>query len=736
MSAIGFYTNIEEVRNYTPSDIVIFLQGVKLGKWQDLILPIRTIEDQKKRQQKKHDTLPYVTISGQFKHREESGLTTHSGFIAIDLDDLPDINSTRDRLSEDDYVFSVFASASGRGLCAIVKIDGKKHAEAFSGLGFYLYDKFGLVVGACGDISRPRYVSYDPDLYINQDSKVFKKYLPKEEKKKSAPIDAIFIPEDFKQMIILLGPKNICDEYREWIRIGYALISKFGEDGREMYHTLSKESKKYDEAACDKQYDALLKTNKEEKKKKSSISTLFYYAKEHNIPFYSPKNQKIINDAVPLKNSGLSSDDIVRTLEISGVKSDQSKDIVDSIFASEGEIKPSDSIISDLENWLRYNYKFRRNVFTRKIEINGKDFTDVEFNSVYVSAKKVFDKSITTEMIQRIIDSSFTQDYNPFFEFYSRYEDYECDGSIDKYLNCFDVGENKLFKDLFKKWFVSIIASTYGSHSPLVLVFTGIQGNGKTETFRRLLPKELSHYYAESRLDLGKDDEILMTRKLIICDDEFGGKSKQESKKLKELTSKQIFSIREPYARYSIDLRRLAVLCGTGNEKEILNDATGNRRIIPIEIKSINFDSINEVDRISMFMEAHRLYKDGYNWQIGKDDIEKLNKGTEIFEEHSLEYELINKYFKIPEENETSATQMTATEIKVLMERDTNQKLSLYRIGQQLQKIGFIQSMEPVPGTKHSVKRIYKVIKLLNNKLINDNNNTTGYKPVPGAPDF
>ena len=56
-------------------------------------------------------------------------------------------------------------------------------------------------------------------------------------------------------------------------------------------------------------------------------------------------------------------------------------------------------------------------------------------------------------------------------------------------------------------------------------------------------------------MDNGKDDEILMTKKLIILDDEYGGKSKREEKKLKEITAKEFINVREPYGRVSVDLR-------------------------------------------------------------------------------------------------------------------------------------------------------------------------------------
>ena len=51
-----------------------------------------------------------------------------------------------------------------------------------------------------------------------------------------------------------------------------------------------------------------------------------------------------------------------------------------------------------------------------------------------------------------------------------------------------------------------------------------------------------------------------MTKKILIVDDEFGGKNKSDYKKLKNLSSKQHFSVRRPYGKVSEDLERIAVL--------------------------------------------------------------------------------------------------------------------------------------------------------------------------------
>jgi predicted P-loop ATPase len=157
------------------------------------------------------------------------------------------------------------------------------------------------------------------------------------------------------------------------------------------------------------------------------------------------------------------------------------------------------------------------------------------------------------------------------------------------------------------------------------------------------------------------------------------------NQRLKELTSKQAFSLREPYGRNNVDLQRLAVLCGTTNDKQILNDPTGNRRIIPLHVHSIDNAKYNAIDKTDLIMEAYHLYKAGFRWQLNREDISTLAQFTGQFESYPSEYELILKYF------EPGDLYLTATEIKIELERHSQQKLSLDMIGKQLARLGFKQ---------------------------------------------
>ncbi len=248
----------------------------------------------------------------------------------------------------------------------------------------------------------------------------------------------------------------------------------------------------------------------------------------------------------------------------------------------------------------------------------------------------------------------------------------------------------KNYKQIFlRKWLLSMIASVNGTYSLMIAVLTGKQMTEKSNWFRWLLPDELKPYYAESKLDAGKDDEILMTTNWLINDDEFGGKSKQEAKKLKDLSSKQIFTIRRPYGRVAEDVQRIAVLCGTSNDDEILNDPTGNRRIIPIRVLSIDMDAYKKIDKKELFIELYHEWRNvGNGWMLTPAEVDLLNKATSKHEQTVIEFDLILKNY---ETDNSYSYQISSTDVKTYLETKTGQRLSVYKIGQSLTKLGYIK---------------------------------------------
>jgi hypothetical protein len=122
--------------------------------------------------------LPAVTISATFKERRKIGFVDkYSGLLHLDYDKLEHIEEVKANLISIPYTYSAFISPSGNGVKVLVKCDSdiSTHTTAFNNLRGY-YDKIVGVESdkSVKDITRLCYVSYDPDLYLNETSEVFK----------------------------------------------------------------------------------------------------------------------------------------------------------------------------------------------------------------------------------------------------------------------------------------------------------------------------------------------------------------------------------------------------------------------------------------------------------------------------------------------------------------------------------------------------------------------------------
>lgn len=668
MPLISLYPRIDVTKNPENLELEEFLERIRDGFWQDQVLAVHEAED--KREAKAN--LPYVTISGTFSTRNNEGLLQASGFICIDIDKI-NPNEVKEILIRDRFVYSVFTSCSGSGVAALFRINPDRHSESFSGISEYLFLNYGLIADRpAREISRPRYVSWDPSIFVNPSAAKFTRYPKKKEPK--IPQQSIYVHDDLTYVLQQIEQRqvNICEDYHEWLRIGFALADKFGEAGREYYHTISSISAKYSSESVDKQYDNCLKADGSTK---TSISTLFFYAKQAGLSIIHPKTAGIQTKVREAAASGS---------PVPTFNTPEDQALALAIYENEPQ---GDTIVHKVEAYLRQNFSLRRNLITRNLERDGSPINQVELNGIYLSARKIYTKC-NYELIERVINSPATAAYNPIHDFLEAQN--PASGNIDKLFASIDSHDSAYTGYFGRKWLVSVVASVYGQHSRMMLILCGGQMTGKTEFFRRLLPEPLQPYYAESKLDAGKDDEILMCQKMIIMDDELGGKSKKDERRLKELISKQTFSLREPYGRANVDLSRIAALCGTANETQLLTDTTGNSRLIPILVFRINHKAYNSVDKSKLWAEAYQLYRDGFEYRLNSEDNKRLNAGSEQFDSYSLEYELLRKYYHIPVPGEASS-RMTATDIKVFIEARTGQRLILDRIGKELARIGYSQ---------------------------------------------
>lgn len=691
---ISIYKNVYDTKSKDSIEIDTFLDHIKTGYFQDDVINFKTAKT-KDEQDKAKRMAHVVTISGLFNDKNDTGLITHSGFICIDIDNV-DPMETKSILCSDNFVYAAFESISGHGLAVIFKIDGKRHKEAFSAISEHLATNYGLVSDpSCINVSRGRFVSHDPHIYINHDAKRWVQYQEKTDKIK--PHKTIYVKTDFDEIIKNIDKRgiDIAGCYQNWLKIGFAFANKFGDAGREYFHIISKHrngAQAANEKLINRQYDACLKSERGNRSG-VTIDTFYYFVKQAGIETYSTETKEIIKLAASQKRAaGMGNDAIIKNMkEFTEFDHDAIDEAVPQV--EKDTFVEDQSIIDIVKDEVKLIYQIRRNVITRQLEINDnghwKNVDDIYLNTMYLNLKRHITK-LSADLFDKIVFSKFTDEFNPFLDFINRHKELTPYGNIRKLSDCIksDFGLSGDDREYFiRKWLVGMISSIHGEHSPLMLVLTGEkQGTGKTQFFRRLLPDELRNYHADSKLDMEKDAEILMTKKLIILDDELAGKSKRENTRLKELTSKQTFSVREPYGRVSVDLNRIAVLAGTSNENGILSDPTGNRRVIPIHVSAIDHDKYNSINKTYLFMEAYNCWKTGVTHEFSFEDIDRLKKYTDReFDEVSVEEESIFQHFKIPG-NDYEGDYFTSTHIASHIDIMSRIKLTPKRIGMYMIK--------------------------------------------------
>lgn len=718
---ISFYKGVDQTTPKKKITIDEFLNGVKHGEWKAEAEYVAGIQSKEERNNYKKKSLSCVTVSGLFTTRSQDNLIKHSGFICIDFDNFD--FSKYDDIKNDPYTYAIFRSVSGNGIAVFVRIDGSKHKDSFAFLQRHYFSTYGAVIdSAPSNPASLRFISYDPDTFINPKSKKSKTYR-EPERKKSNTVPVVYGNSQAEQLVstALHSGCNLAPDYESYRNLAFALADGFGESARGWFHDLCSVDAKYNSAQADKMYNYAIKGVGG----KITIGTFYWMLKTNGVSLPNP-DTSVQNAAMVAKKAHKPKDVAVAQLvNVNGVNPDQAARLVDEVYKRDDinlreMSKDPERLVESLQFYISTEFSIKKNEITGKYENNGKEMNDEDFNSIFLKCRSAFgSNSVTWELTNVIIRSNFTERFNPISEYIEKNYYRNTKGNIDAIIDSIvtDTPDAGLF---IRKWFLGIAAALDGKPVRSVLALVGGQNSGKTEWFRRLLPNELKKYYAESKLDAGKDDDILMCQKLIVMDDELGGKSKQDEKRFKELTSKQVFSLRAPYARSNEDFKRLAVLCGTSNEREVINDPTGNTRIFPVNVISINHAKYNSVNKDELFIEIMKLYESGENHELTKDELIQLGLVSDRHTALSIEEEAINRFFRKPSEMpNVRPVMMNAFMIKTHIESYSTTKINnSKRLSQYLTKI-FGESI-PVRIEGKQI-RCYEVVKIDHTRGTTDN---------------
>jgi len=144
---------IESIKNPGPDLISIITEARSYGKGTDQYDSLKK-------------SLPIAQLHGVFPKRNNNSVESISGFAYIDIDE-GDPNTIINELKSNPYVYAIWKSVSGQGLGVLVKYIWQDNIDFNSLLEELAIElQVTLDVNAKG-LSRPNFLSYDPDLYHN-----------------------------------------------------------------------------------------------------------------------------------------------------------------------------------------------------------------------------------------------------------------------------------------------------------------------------------------------------------------------------------------------------------------------------------------------------------------------------------------------------------------------------------------------------------------------------------------
>ena len=169
-------TRFKSLRNTKPETVVSLtevLTEIASEKYKSQIEEIRKSDSPSKSPLK--DKLPVFTPTGIFNYRSLAGLEEYNGLMCLDVDNIEDPSLLKERCKKLKYVYSAFITPSGKGLKVMIK--SPANSENYREIELKVAETFLNDTGAirdnhAKDIARIQFVSYDPELYINENSTI------------------------------------------------------------------------------------------------------------------------------------------------------------------------------------------------------------------------------------------------------------------------------------------------------------------------------------------------------------------------------------------------------------------------------------------------------------------------------------------------------------------------------------------------------------------------------------
>lgn len=297
-------------------------------------------------------------------------------------------------------------------------------------------------------------------------------------------------------------------------------------------------------------------------------------------------------------------------------------------------------------------YTFRLNEAGDVIEVNNKRLDDFDLATIRARMRA---EGFPADAVEDIIKmEAALHRYHPIKTYLMNVGLTYDGGQHISHLACYfedTTAPFKLFAAWLRKWLIGAVAKAMnGSRSQnAMLVLDGPQGVGKSY-FARWLCSPMPDYFLDDAINpADKDSTIRLAMYWIWEVGELGATMrKADVEALKAFISRQVVTVRKPYAKIDMVKPSLASLIGTvNNSAGILADQTGNRRFLVATINSIDWTYTQNVDPNQVWAEAFTAYSQGETWYLSGGERQQSEENNSTYRVPNPIEGYLTKYFNI-----------------------------------------------------------------------------------------
>ena len=350
-----------------------------------------------------------------------------------------------------------------------------------------------------------------------------------------------------------------------------------------------------------------------------------------------------------------------------------------------------------LETFLTEHYTFRYNVLTEQAEVRAlgeKKFRPVTqrvANTLCLEAQEqgipCWDKDVL-----RLLNSERLTDYHPLLTYMAELPAWD---GIDRITPLAErISTEEIWVNGFHRWMLGVAAQWSGqmdrcANAIAPMLISARQGMGKSTFCRQLVPESLADYYTDS-FDLNSQAGCEQKLSLfgLINLDEYDKLSPRKLPLLKNLMQMTSLHYRKAHRAQYSHLPRIASFIGTSNRRDLLNDPTGSRRYLCIEVEEKIENTPLEHKQLFAQLKAELAQGERY-WFTGKEEKE-LMKHNEPYYIQPPSHDVFFQCFRLPEKGEAHQLQTASQLYELLTKRfpSTMRGMNANQFGKTLTLIG------------------------------------------------